>query len=231
MANKKSRQEIKIDRNPIEAFLMQIRDYIRKNKQQVYISVFSVLFVTIATVAIFVYMEAHSEKSYAKYELIIENYRQNPLDEDVKNKTINDLKELIDETSFGFIPKASNYILGNIYFEDKKFEDSYKHLNYYVDKTSVKDTLHPIALNKAAVALEELGEIEKALFYLVKHEEKNKDSIVMDQVLYNIGRLYNTTGDRLRAREYFNKLIDIYPDSGYANRARERLFLMSFNQN
>ncbi|MFA5519067.1 MAG: tetratricopeptide repeat protein [Spirochaetota bacterium] len=231
MANKKSRQEIKIDRNPIEAFLMQIRDYIRKNKRQVYISVFSVLFVTIATVAIFVYMEAHSEKSYARYELIIENYRQNPLDEDVKNKTINDLKELIDETSFGFIPKASNYILGNIYFEDKKFEDSYKHLNYYVDKTSVKDTLHPIALNKAAVALEELGEIEKALFYLVKHEEKNKDSIVMDQVLYNIGRLYNTTGDRLRAREYFNKLIDIYPDSGYANRARERLFLMSFNQN
>ena len=231
MANKKSRQEIKIDRNPIETFLMKVRDYIRSNKRRVYTSVFAVLFVSFVTVAVFVYMEAHSEKSYAKYELIIENYRQNPIDEAVKNKTINDLKELIEETSFGFVPRASNYVLGNIYFEDGKFEDAYNHLSYYVNKTSAKDALHPIALNKAAVALEELGEIEKALSYLIKHEEKNKDSIVMDQVLYNIGRLYNTAGDRLRAKEYFNKLMDMYPDSSYANRARERLFLMSFNQN
>lgn len=231
MANKKSRQEIKIDRNPIEAFLMKVRDYIRRNKRQVYISVIVIFFAAFVTVAIFVYMETYSVKSYAKYELIIENYRQNPIDEDVKNKTINDLKELIEDTSFGFVPKASNYILGNIYFEDKKYDDAYKHLNYYVDKTSARDALHPLALNKAGVALEELGKIEEALSYLIKHEEKNKDSIVMDQVLYNIGRLYNATGDRLRSKEYFNKLMDMYPDSSYADRAKERLFLMSFNQN
>lgn len=230
MADKRSRQEIKIERNPIEAFLMKVRDYIRKNKRQVYISVFAVLFVSFATVAVFVYMENYSVKSYSEYELVIENYRQNPLDETVKNKTINDLKELIENTSFGFVPRASNYVLGNIYFEDKNYEDAYKHLNYYVDKTSVRDALYPLALNKAAVALEELGKIEEALSYLLKYEEKNKDSIVMDQVLYNIGRLYNISGDRLRAGEYFNKLMDIYPDSSFSDRAKERLFLMSLNQ-
>lgn len=230
MADKRSRQEIKIERNPIEAFLMKVRDYIRRNKRQVYISIFAVTFAAFVTVGIFVYLENYSVKSYSKYELIIENYRQNPLDETVKNKTINDLKTLIENTSFGFVPRASNYVLGNIYFEDKKYEDAYKHLNNYVEKTSVRDVLHPIALNKGAVALEELGKNEEALSYLLKHEEKNKDSIVMDQVLYNIGRLYNISGDRLRAGEYFNKLMDTYPDSSFSERAKERLFLMSFNQ-
>jgi len=229
MADRK-RQEIHIERNPIEAFLMRKRDYIRSNKKQVYTVISAVFFAAFVTVAVFVYMDNYSVKHYAEYELIIENYRQNPLDETVKEKTISDLKELKENTYFGFVPKASSYVLGNIFFEDKNYEEAFLHLNYYVEKTSSKDVLHSIALNKGAVALEELGKNEQALSYLLEYSEKNKDSVVMDQVLYNIGRLYLMAGDKLRAGEYFNRIIDTYPDSTFSERAKERLFMMSYNR-
>lgn len=230
MADRISRQDIRIERNPIESFLMKGKDYIKNNKRPVYISIAAVLFAAIITVAIFVYMENYSEKNYAAFEQIIENYRQNPLDETVKNKTISDLKELKESTFMGFVPKASGYVLGNIFFEDKNYEEAFNYLDYYVDKTSSKDALHPIALNKAAVALEELGKNEQALAYLIKYADKAKDSVVMDQVLYNIGRLYIISGDKLRAGEYFNRIIDTYPDSSYAARAKERLLLMTYKR-
>jgi tetratricopeptide (TPR) repeat protein len=228
MAERKSRQEIHIERNPIEAFLMGKRDYIRSNKKQVYTVISAVFISAIIAIAVFVYMDNYSVKHYAAYELIIENYRQNPLDETVKSKTIDDLKKLKENTYFGFVPKASSYVLGNIFFEDKNYEEAFNNLNYYVDKTSPDDALHPIALNKAAVSLEELGKNEEALSYLLKYADKTKDSIVMDQVLYNIGRLYIIAGDKLRAGEYFSRIIDTYPDSTFSGRARERLFLMSY---
>jgi tetratricopeptide (TPR) repeat protein len=230
MTDRNVKQEIHIGRNPIESFLMRVKDFLRKNKKQVFIVFAAVGSASVITISIFIYLENYSTKYLVKYEEIIENYRQNPLDETVKKQTIDDLNLIIEDTSFGFAPKGANYILGNIYFEDKKFEESYKHFQAYVKKTSLKDVLHPLALNKSAIALEELGRVDEALSVLVKYEEKAKDSIVMDQVLYNIGRLYALSGDRLKARDYFNRLMLVYPDSSYSDRAKERLFLLSVKQ-
>jgi len=230
MTDRKIKQEIHIGRNPIESFLMKVKDFLRKNKKRVLIVAASVTFASVFTISIFVYLENFSTKNLVKYEEILENYRQNPLDEAVKKQTIEDLNLIIDNTSFGFAPKAANYILGNIYFEDRKFEESHKHFQAYVRKTSTKDALHPLALNKSAIALEELGRIDEALSVLTKYEEKVKESVVMDQVLYNIGRLYAISGDRLKARDYYNRLMLIYPDSAFADRAKERLFLLSVQQ-
>ncbi len=230
MADMKVKQGIHIDRNPIESFLMRVKDFAKKNKRQVLIFFAFVTFASVLIISIFLYLENFSTKNLVKYELIVENYRQNPLDETVKKQTIDDLNLIIENTSFGFAPKAANYILGNIYFEDKKFEESYNHFQAYVQKTSLNDALHPIALNKAAIALEEQGRIDEALSILIKYEEKAKDSIVMDQVLYNIGRLYALSGDRLKARDYYNRLMLAYPDSSFADRAKERLFLLSVQQ-
>ena len=230
MTDRKVKQEIQIGRNPIESFLMRVKDFIKRNKKRVLIVFVSVTFTSVLVISIFVYLENFSTKNPVKYEEIVENYRQNPLDETVKKQTIEGLNLIIDNTSFGFAPKAANYILGNIYFEDKKFEESHKHFQAYVQKTSVKDALHPLALNKSAIALEELGRIDEALSILIKYEEKVKDSVVMDQVLYNIGRLYALSGDRLKARDYYNRIILVYPDSSFADRAKERLFLLSVKQ-
>lgn len=230
MTDRKVKQEIHIGRNPIESFLMRVKEFVKKNKKHVFIIFASLTVALVAAISIFLYLENFSTKNLVRYEEIVENYRQNPLDETVKKQTIDDLNLIIENTSFGFAPKAANYILGNIYFEDKKFEESYKHFQAYVKKTSVKDALHPLALNKSAIALEELGRIDEALSLLTRYEEKVKDSVVMDQVLYNIGRLYALSGDRLKARDYYNRIILVYPDSSFADRAKERLFLLSVKQ-
>lgn len=230
MADMKVKQGIQIERNPIESFLMRVKDFARKNKRQLFILFASVVFALVVAISIFVYLENFSTRNLAKYEEIIEFYRQNPLDETVKMRTIEELNGIIDNSSFGYAPKAANYVLGNIYFEDRKFEESYKHFNAYVNKTSAKDVLNPLALNKSAIALEELGKIDEALSVLIKYEEKVKDSIIMDQVLYNIGRLYAASGDKLKARDYYTRLMNTYPDSSFAERAKERLFLLSLQQ-
>jgi tetratricopeptide (TPR) repeat protein len=227
MAGISRKGPIEIHRSKIEIFLMSIKEFSQKNSRKVILSVSIVIFVLLAVLLAYTYLSKTSEKDLVRFEIIIENYRIDPANQEVKDKTIAELQKLISETKFGFVHEMSYYYLGNIYFNENKFSESYNFLSVFIKKSSSNDVFIPLAVNKSAICLEEMGKLDDAITLLTKFEEKHADSIVSDQINYNIARLYFIKNNQVKAREYFSSVITRYPKSIYADRSRERLLLLS----
>jgi len=227
MANIKKKSSIAIERSPIENFLMYLKDFSKNNSRKVTIVSISLLLILIVSLTSYVLLTGSSEKELIKFEMIIENYKTDPMNQEVKNKTIVELQNLISETKFGFVHEMSHYFLGNILFAEKKYSDAYNMFDAFIKKSSDKEVFIPIAVNKAAICLEEQGKIDDAISFLNKYEQDNSDSIVLDQIYYNSARLYSLKNNQIKAKEYFNNVISKYPESMYAERSRERLLLLS----
>ena len=227
MAKIKKKSSIEIERNPIEKFLMSVKDFVKNNRRKVVTVSISVLVILVISLTAYVVLMGSSEKQLIKFEVIIDNYRSDPVNQDVKNKTISDLQNLISDTKFGFVHEMSHYFLGNILFTEKKYDEAFKMFEKFIKKSSDKDVFIPIAVNKAAICLEEQGKIDDAISLLNKYESDNTDSLALDQIYYNTARLYSLKNDQIKSREYFNKVITKYPESVYAERSRERLLLLS----
>lgn len=225
MADKRTAKNIEIERSGLEQFLMTVKDFSKENARYIRISILVFLAIIVLSISLFIYIDSSSSTAFKKYELIIDAYRMNPEDRAVKDKTINDLREFIKSTRFGHAHKMSFYILGNLLYDDAKYAEAYDMFKTFIKKSSSDEIFVPIAVNKASVCLEEEGKAEEALALLLEFEENNKSSIVMDQILYNAGRLYAVKGDKSKSREYYSRVLTDFPESVFAERARERMFL------
>jgi len=227
MANIKKKSNIEIERNPIEKFLMSVKDFSKNNSRKVITVSISVILILIISLTSYILITRSSEKELIRFEVVIDNYRSDPMNQEVKDKTIAELQNMISGTRFGFVHEMSHYFLGNILFSEKKYSEAYNMFEAFIKKSSDKDVFIPIAVNKAAICLEELGKLDEAITFLSKYEADNSDSIAMDQIYYNTARLYSLKNNQIKAREYFNNVITRYPESVYAERSRERLLLLS----
>lgn len=227
MAKIKKKSTIEIERNPIEKFLMAVRDFTKNNRKKMLTVSISCVLILSASLTAYVLITGSSEKNMIRFELIIDNYKSDPSNNETRQKTIADLQKLISDTKFGFVHQMSHYFLGNLYFTEKKYNEAYAMFELFIKKSSDNEVFIPIAVNKAAICLEEQGRIDDAITFLNKFEEDNPDNIVMDQISYNLARLYYLKNNQIKAREYFTGVISKYPDSIYAERSRERLLLLS----
>lgn len=227
MAKTIKNSKIEIERNPIEKFLMTVRDFSKNNSRKMMIVSLSVMFILVIALTTYVLYSRASEKDLIKMEVIIDNYRSDPMNREVKDKTITELQKIISDSKFGFVNEMSCYFLGNILFTDNKYKDAYDMFDKFIKKSSDDEVFVPIAINKAAVCLEEQGKLDEAIAFLSKYENDYADSIVADQISYNLGRLYYMKNDQIKAREYFNSVISKFSDSIYAERSKERLLLLS----
>jgi len=226
MANIKKKSSIVIERNPIEKFLMSFKDFLKINRRKVAAVSISVLLILVVSLTAYVLLTKSSEKDMMKFEVIVDDYRTDPENREVKDKAVAELKSLISNTKFGFVHEMSHYFLGNILFSDKKYDEAYSMFESYIKKSS-DDVFVPIAVNKGAICLEEQGKLDEAIALLNKFEADNSDNIAMDQIYYNTARLYSLKNNQVKAREYFNNLISKFPESIYAERSKERLLLLS----
>jgi tetratricopeptide (TPR) repeat protein len=225
MVDKRTANNIQIERTGIEQFLMTVKDFVLRKARFIRLILLGIIVIIVLAVTLFIYIDSSSSSSLKRYELIVDTYRMNPEDKAVKDRTIDDLRGLIKDTRFGHAHQMSFYMLGNLLYEDAKYIEAYGMFKAFIDKSSSEEIFVPLAVNKASVCLEEQGKTDEALALLVKFEGDNKDSIILDQVLYNIGRLYAVKGDKVKSREYYSKILADYPDSVFSERARERLFL------
>ncbi|HRU64615.1 MAG TPA: tetratricopeptide repeat protein [Spirochaetota bacterium] len=225
----KAKSTIEIERNIIEKFFMNFKDFFKRTNRPV-VPIFSgIILAIVAAIAIYLYIDHKLTVSYEKFEVIFDSYRANPEDTQVKENAVSDLKKLIESTSFGRARTLSLYLLGNILFDDGKYDEAASYLSQYVNKTSKSDIFLSLGVLKLSASKEETGKIDEAIDILEKYESTAKDYVAMDQVIYNIGRLYLIKNDKVKAKEYFSKVISLYSGSQFAIRARERLFLLNAN--
>ncbi len=231
MASKKRvyrEKEIEIERNVVEAYLMEAREIIRKYRKPVLYTFIGLVVGIVLLVASALYIEKVNARNLARFESIMGPYMESAVTGDGADseKTVKELKSFISDTRFGFSRKMAFYALGNIYFDTGNYGEAKKYLLQFSKKSS-STTFTSIALLKAAIAAEEEGTLNESLKIYKKLEKKYAFSLVADQIYYNLARVYKKKGDSMNTRKYYNKVITEYPQSMYAQDAKERLFLIN----
>ncbi len=220
-------KEIEIERNVIERFLMDAKELIQKKRVLVlyaFLGVLGACIIVIAAVVIVDHVNTNNEKQFEK---IMDDYAKYSSVGDVERVkgVVKDLRGFVDSTYFGFAHTTGYYALGNILFSLKEYREAHKNLVRYVDKAP-KTTLAPLALLKAAIALEEANDLKGALELYKRLEDRYTDSIIADQIFFNAARVHAKNKDLVNSRNYYNKVISSFPESVFAQQAKKRLFLM-----
>jgi tetratricopeptide (TPR) repeat protein len=224
------KRDIEIRRNIIEKSLMDIKDYLKKNKRLSVYFICACFGIAIFVISTFVYYEKREKNESAKLDEIMDTYNKN---KEAKiesfNQTIEDLKKLIDSSYWGFVNNNGYYIMANLYFSEKMYKDAKEYYIKFVDKKPTS-FFAPLALQKAATACEYLNDYEGSFKIYQRLEMDYKDSFIADQTIYNLGRLYQKKGDIFKAREYYNKVLSTYPQSLCSQWSKRGLFLLGLDQ-
>jgi tetratricopeptide (TPR) repeat protein len=223
-------KSIEIHRNIIEQSLMDTKDFIKNNKKLTMYSLITLLGAVLIAIAALIAVDHVNSVNEQRFDEIMDRLAKikGPAEEDSMNKVIADLKKHVDSTYFGFSHNAAHYVLGNIYYDRRNWSEAKQNLLAYADKENT-NLLAPIALLKAALCLEEAHDLKGAIGVYRRLEEKYADSVVADQVFYNYARVCALNGDMVNARNYYNKVLSTFPDSGYSQQAKKRLFMLGAN--
>ncbi len=230
-----AKREIKIQRNVIENSLMYLKNLIKKNKKAFIYVVISVILVVLLLIAGFIIYDKKESRDLAAFEKILESYKKKSgSDTETRQRnlkeTVKELNRLIDSSYWGFVNKNGYYVIGNLFYEEKMYEDAKKYSLRFVDK-SPSSFFAPLALQQAARSSEMIGDLDGAFNLYKRLESEYGDSEIVDHIYYDLGRIYGKRGDKFKAREYYNKLIISYPKSMLAERARKNLYLLGYIAN
>lgn len=219
--------DIQIQRNVIERFLMLVKEFVKKNQRAVLIGVLGLLGIIVIVVVGLIVADGIRSRNEARFEKIMDDYnRIAPSGDNEKiEAAVNDLKQFIDSSRIGPGRSLGYYALGDILYSRKEYKESARYLILYADDNG-KTVLAPLALLKAAISLEEAADLKGALGVYRRLEERYSDSIVADQIYFHFARVCALTGDLFNAKAHYHKVINTYPESTFAQRARKRLFML-----
>jgi tetratricopeptide (TPR) repeat protein len=218
---------IEIERNPIERFLMKVKQFLLENRQWVIISLIGLAAVIVISIVSFVLVEHHINKQKTYYGEILMLYAMgNPEDINHVNIAVDELKNLVNSSYFGMTTEMPYFIIGDILYPVKQYKESAENLIKYANMSSSK-ILASLALQKAAIALEEAGDLDGALVQYKKLLGRYSTSPTYDAFLYNAARVYAMKGDDVNANKYFDEVKANYSQSIFAERARKLQLLLN----
>ena len=139
---------------------------------------------------------------------------------------LEDLARIIEDYPRTYATQRAFFVRGSLYFRTEDWDLS------AADFASVAERfpgsyLAPVALVNAGVAMEEKEAYMDAIaFYLRVLDEYPTRYPGIPAVLFDIGRLSETTGDLLNAQAYYERIVDEYPSSGWTSLARNRIIYL-----
>lgn len=227
------RREITIERNVIENFIMAAKEFIKSHRNIVLYSLLGLLLATVLGIAGYMFYEQRAARETTKFEEIMDRYRA--LARSGKENTsgtfviIEELKNLVNSSSWGFVHNTGDYVIGNLYFGVKSYGEAKNHYLKYVEGNP-RSEFAVLALQKAALSAEYQGFYEDALRSYQAMEQKYGDTPYADQISYDLARMYQKKGDLYKAKEYYHKVITSHPRSVFSVRARHRMFLLAYQE-
>ncbi|MGL4369575.1 MAG: tetratricopeptide repeat protein [Spirochaetota bacterium] len=219
------KRKVTIQRNAVEQFLMICKEFILNHRRPVVYASLFLLAALVLFLAGAVFYDYRSGKELHEYEKIVSSYEEGPKDAASFNDAVGKLVKLTDGSYFGYVHKNGYYVAAGMYFERKMYDDAKKYYLLFEDKNS-SSVFSPIALSQAGICAESAAHFDEAFDIYKKIEKSYKDTAFNDRLMYDLGRMCAKKGDKVTAKEYFNKVITQYPNSWFAPQARIRLFLL-----
>lgn len=219
-----NRDKIHIQRNPVEQFLMNVKEYLKARKKLLFMIMAFVGVIAVVGIAVLVYVDQRIRQEKQQLEVLMDQYATALQQGDVavRDEIIGKVSALDRKARFGFADRYAPYILGAMYYTDEKYQESHDAYIAYSGK-SKEPVLYALAMLKAAIALEETGDLSGALALLEKLGDDDRSLYVEDQLLYHRARITQRKGDAAKALDLYNKVISEHPQSAFSRMARTRI--------
>ncbi len=229
MADKRLNRQIEIERNPVERALLSAKDFARNNKKPLRIGALSLLAAIVLGIAVFVLIDLKLERNQRELEKLLVRYEKAVArgDDRELDAFVTEAQKFIDSTWFGTAHRMGYYIQGDVLYRQKKYPQAAEKYRTFAKSNSRSSILTPLAYLKSAAAYEEASKLGEAEKLYRKLEEDFDDRATAELVYYSYARLLSKKNDPRGARKYYNKVIQMYPDSPLAEKAKKRLFLLS----
>lgn len=210
-------EKMKMERSNIEFGYKPSVEFARKEKakekvrrKRVTLSFNQAFYVALAVIFVGLIAYGVIKKEKSKPET---NINQNL---EVNSQVMAEIERLRDKVNSNPDDMASTLRLANLLHDVNIFDQAVDYYRRYL----AKNESDPDARVDMAICLFELGkadeaiaEMEKALNYSPNHQ----------LALYNLGIVYLTLGNLEKAKEYFNRCIDVNPSAEVAQKAKRIL--------
>ena len=118
------------------------------------------------------------------------------------------------------------FYLANINFEQKNYDEAKKYFQLYLDNYRNDKLLLGSSYNGIGECLEDQGLYQEAINYYEEALKKFDTLILAPEFLLNIGRCYELSGQKDKAQETYNQILEKYPDSLFTQEAEKLLSLL-----
>lgn len=131
-----------------------------------------------------------------------------------------DLKTIVEDYGSSSSAPLATYYLADLYFRDGRYEEALKYFQLYVDEYHHNQFLTVASLVGAADSYMELGKPASAADFYLKAFQADTAGLEATKQLLRSGQACLLAGEKQKAKEVFQQIIDHYPFSLQAQDAR-----------
>jgi len=202
--------------------MVNSQSYLEKNQKNLLYG--SIVLIVVALAGVFFYMNFKNSsaaadtllgKAQSEYQNL--NY--------IKAESF--LKQLTVSYSGTESGQEGQFLLANIYFQQKKYPEAKELFESFVDHYSKSGILKASGYAGLAACAEISKEYENAAEYYDKACNLNKEGSEAPNYLYLSGLNYKQSGNQEKAKKAFSRLVEEFPKAQQINNAKFHLTLLN----
>ncbi|MFP4668543.1 MAG: tetratricopeptide repeat protein [Desulfobacterales bacterium] len=210
--------------DPLQRFLARIKAFVLARQKPLTIAAAIVCAAAIAGAGVYYFLERARESASAMLAQTTRQYEQlgeNP-DEEELEKIKQNYEKLIDEYGYTGPAKMALLQYAGLCYSTGDYRRALKLYEQAYEAFEKSFEFRCVALNGMAHANSAIGEHKKALS-LFEQVAGDQNQALRDQALFNMGLLYSRTGDREKSLGAYEQLVEDFPDSIFAEPAKDKL--------
>jgi TolA-binding protein len=211
-----TKKEMKEDKLVTTAF--QLQEWVQQHLNQVLMVAGGVILVAVVVFFIFSSRASRNEKAAALLGKATLEFQAGNA-----SQAITDLHTVMERYSGTKNARQATFLLASAYFYAKDYAKAQAIFQEFIEKYKEDPLLLASAQAGIAECQMENGEFQTAGDNFVKAFSFKPDNFIAPQYLFSAGQAYLKADQKEKAKEVFKKLIDQYPDSNEAYKAKEQL--------
>ncbi len=225
MAKKQTRKQML--KEPDEFLTFSQRMMVWTLEHKVYVAgVLGGLFALILIVSGVQYFSERAEnRASAMLEDVVDVYETTAESEGPEaayQRVKDDFQELLDEYAGRDAGKLARTTYANAAYRAGDFDTALEQYRMALDAFDNEPGVRNMILSGIAYAYEGKGDTGNAINYF-EQIASGTSTVLKAEALFNLGRLYDQTGNTEKSRNMYENLIADYPDSIYIDMAKERM--------
>lgn len=211
-----TKKEMKEDKLVTIAF--KLKEWIQKHLNQVLMIAGGVVLVAVVVFFIFSSKTSRNKKAAALFDKATLEFQSGNA-----SQAITDLNTVMEKYGGTQNGNQATFYLATAYFYAKDYAKAQTMFQRYIEKYKEDPLLLASAQAGIAECYMEKGEFQGAGDNFLKAVSIKPDGLLAAQYLFSAGQSYLKANQKEKAKEVFDKLIDQYPDSKEAFKAKEQL--------